>query len=274
MKKSLTRLLARMAKDGDVETVAEFIGEMIGETPEAEAVEKAAEAVENAAEIVSEAPAQEPINIEVPENHQIVIDEEVFGGIIERLDRLIGLLTGENGEGGEQCAEAAASAGTGTEETSDEDPEGEEFSIEEIAEAVEEAIEAMQAEESGDPEAAEEIAEAVESAMEAGASTTIEETEEQEETEEDCGKPGYVSVADAMKAAARAYAPLMKKMSSKQRKKMLVDMARMLHAQPNRESADGRKAAAALRGGAARFSDDSQELGRRIMASRNPNYHG
>ena len=61
--------------------------------------------------------------------------------------------------------------------------------------------------------------EAVESAMEAGASTTIEETEEQEESEEDCGKAGYVSVADAMKAAAKAYAPLMKKMSSKQRKK-------------------------------------------------------
>ena len=38
MKKSLSRILARMAKDGDVETVAEILGEMIdpeGTAPEA-----------------------------------------------------------------------------------------------------------------------------------------------------------------------------------------------------------------------------------------------
>ena len=42
---------------------------------------------------------------------------------IERLDRLIGLLTGENGEGGEQSAEAAETVSSGAENTSDEDPE-------------------------------------------------------------------------------------------------------------------------------------------------------
>ena len=49
MKKSLTKLLARMAKDGDVETVAEFIEEMIEGEPETP-VEAVAEVVEEVAE--------------------------------------------------------------------------------------------------------------------------------------------------------------------------------------------------------------------------------
>ena len=55
MKKSLTKLLARMAKDGDVETVAEFIEEMIGEEAETPA-EEVAEVVEAVAETAEEAP--------------------------------------------------------------------------------------------------------------------------------------------------------------------------------------------------------------------------
>ena len=79
MKKSLTKLLARMAKDGDLETVAEFIGEMID--PASPAAE----------------PAEEPeaeVTVEAPENRevQVTVDEETLAGILQRLDRLIELL--------------------------------------------------------------------------------------------------------------------------------------------------------------------------------------
>ena len=53
MKKSLTKLLARMAKDGDVEAVAEFIEEMIEGEPETPA-EAVAEVVEEVAEAAAE----------------------------------------------------------------------------------------------------------------------------------------------------------------------------------------------------------------------------
>ena len=53
MKKSLSKILARMARDGDVETVAEIIEEMIEpESAEAEAAEVVEEAAE--AETVKE----------------------------------------------------------------------------------------------------------------------------------------------------------------------------------------------------------------------------
>ncbi len=102
MKKSLSRVLARMAKDGDTETVAEFIGEILGE---------------NAGESAKE----EPVTVEVPEEREITIDSETLTGILRRLEELTALLTAalnppETGE--------------------DEDPE------EEVAEIVEEVLEA------------------------------------------------------------------------------------------------------------------------------------
>ena len=119
MKKSLTKLLARMAKDGDVETVAEFIGEMIGET-DVPTEESAAEPA-----------AEEPVTVEVPENHEITIDEDALGGILQRLDRIIELLM-----------PPVPSA--------DENPEN---LPEEMAEMVEETLEAVQAGEEAVPTA-------------------------------------------------------------------------------------------------------------------------
>ena len=143
MKKNLTNWLKKKAKDGDMETVAEFIEEVIGEAEEQEAP----------APIETE----EPVVVEVPENREITIDEE--SGILQRLDQLIALLT-------EYLHPAPAA---------DEEPE----KAEEIAEAVEEVIEA--AEEENIP--AEEIAEMVESVLEEEEelSTTIEEDECEEE---------------------------------------------------------------------------------------------
>ena len=74
MKKNLTKVLARLAKDGDAETVAEFIGEMIGENS-------------------AEASGEEALTVEVPENREVTIDEDALAGITERLDTLVSLLT-------------------------------------------------------------------------------------------------------------------------------------------------------------------------------------
>ena len=123
MKKSLSRILARMAKDGDTETVAEILEEVIGE---------------NAGETAGE----EPVTVEVPENREITIDEETFAGLLQRQDQLIALLTAG-------LAPAAPAAG-------DEDPE-------EVAEIVEEVLEAagQEAEESAPAEAIAEMVEEI-----------------------------------------------------------------------------------------------------------------
>lgn len=77
MKKSLSKVLARMAKDGDIETVAGIIEEMIG--PE--------EAL--SAETAVPAPAPDP---EEGETKNVIIDEDGIPAVLERLDRIIALL--------------------------------------------------------------------------------------------------------------------------------------------------------------------------------------
>ena len=88
MKKSLSKILARMAKDGDIETVAEIIEEMI--EPEAAATEEVAEEVAEAAAEVAEDPAAV---VETPEGATIVVDEATLGDILSPLDQIISLLT-------------------------------------------------------------------------------------------------------------------------------------------------------------------------------------
>ena len=92
MKKSLSKVLARMAKDGDIETVAEIIEEMIGpETEEtAETAEEAAPAVENAETVIA------------------VDEEAALGEIVSRLDQIIALLTpsAADADPAEEIAEA------------------------------------------------------------------------------------------------------------------------------------------------------------------------
>ena len=97
MKKSLSKILARMARDGDTETVAEIIGEMIG--PE----EEAAPAAEEPAEAAPEVPE---------ETKNIIIDGDGLAGILERLDRVIALLepAAADSEPGEEAAEALGEA--------------------------------------------------------------------------------------------------------------------------------------------------------------------
>ena len=236
MKKSLTKLLARMARDGDVETVAEFIEEMIGEESEtpAEAVAEAA------AEAVAEAAAAEPVIVEAPEAKEITIDEETAAGIIERLDKLIALLTPAAG---------------------DEDPE---ISAGEISEIVEEVVEAVAEEPAAEVPVAgeEEIAELIETIVETGESVTLEEPEGDEDPED----PDKPCASDQLGAALMAVRPVLKNMTRKQRKKACADIAaRLRRRSPN--GADSRYAL--LKAAAAR---NDRDLGRRIMAARNPNY--
>ena len=252
MKKPLSKILARMAKDGDVESVAEFIEELIGEEPEtpAEAVaEAAAEIVEEVAETAAPA-AEETVTVEVPENHEITIDEESLAGILQRLDQLIALLT------------PAAPAG-------DEDPEAAE-AAEEVAEVVEEVLEAVQAEagepDSGEPVSAEEeVAQVVEAILEPAVSTVIEEQGDETCDPEDPENPGNVG-SDALRAALMAVRPALAKMTPAQRKKAGRDIAARLP----RRSPNGKDSIYASRtGGPSSYAD----LGKRIMEKRNPHFH-
>ena len=227
MKKSLSKILARMAKDGDVETVAEIIEEMIEEPAEA----PAEAIVEAAAET-----AEQPVIVEAPEAAEITIDEESVAGIIERLDKLIALLT------------PAAT---------DEDP------AEEIAEIVEEVVEAAAEEPAAEIPAVEEqeIAELIESIVEPEASVTLEETEGDEDPED----PDKPCASDALSAALLAVRPALARMSRKQRRKVCADIAaRFRRRSPN--GLDSRYAAVKPAAG------NYAALGKRIMASRNPNY--
>ena len=89
MKKSLSKILARMAKDGDIETVAEIIEEMI----EPEGAEVPAETDEDVTETTAPVIEDPAAVVETPEGATIVVDESTLADIVSRLDRLIELLT-------------------------------------------------------------------------------------------------------------------------------------------------------------------------------------
>ena len=243
MKKSLSKILARMAKDGDIETVAEIIEEMIEPEAPAEA------AAENAAEAVAEAvETEEPAAvIETPET-TIVVDEATLADIISRLDQIISLLTPAAAD--ETPAETAA---------------------EEIAEAVEEAVEAAAAEEAAVPEllpevtSAEEISEIVGEILDP-ASEVI------EAEEDECGDPlpEVISTGDALRAALRAVGPALAKMPKKQRQRVCADIAARLNGKKDRRGTDA-GVYAALASARRKPADNPADLGRRIMETRSAN---
>ncbi len=255
MKKSLTRMLARMAKDGDVETVAEFIEEMLGEEnpaqPTAENPDTVAIAVAVPAETEPAAPETE--TADAPEDGDPVIAPADAAAIIERLDRLIALLSPAPADAA--CAEETDPAEDGV--------------AEEIAEVVEEVLEAAGEENAEDPGAtSEELADIVEAILEPSVSTTIgEETEE----EADCGGGCSPKANDkAMRAALMAVRPALQKMSPASRREAVRTMAAEMRRGGDSTGADSLYAALSAARGKA--GEDPAELGKRIMASRNPNY--
>ena len=234
MKKSLSKVLARMAKDGDIETVAEFIEEMI--EPETEPVEAAAEAV---AEAVAE--AAEPEETPAVENAEtvIAIDETALTDILSRLDQIIALLT-----------PAAA----------DDIPE-------EIAEAVEEAIEAS---ETADP-MAEEVSAAMEEILEPVASVIL---EEEGDGEEDPLPETLRTDDALRAALAAVRPVLVRMPKNARRKMAGDIAARLRRTRASGRGTTGTDAYAALASARRRTAPASADLGRRIMEKRNANYHG
>ena len=235
MKKSLSKILARMARDGDIETVAEIIEEMI--EPEAAAEAAAEETVEEVAEAVEEVAEEPAAVVETPEGTTIVVDEATLGEVIARLDQIIALLT------------PAAQ---------DEDP------VEEIVEAVEEAVEAAaEAEAVAElPEAAEEVAAIVEEILEPEGAEIL--------SGDECGEnePEVLSTGDALRAALKAVRPALAKMPKRQRRQVCADIAARL----NGKTPDRRGVYAALNDAARKRASAGPDLGKKIMASRNPNY--
>ena len=246
MKKSLSKILARMAKDGDIETVAEIIEEMI--EPEAPAEAVAEEAAEEVAEAVAEVAEEPAAVVETPEGATIVVDEDTLGEVISRLDQIITLLT------------PAAT---------DEDPAGE--AAEEIAEAVEEAIEAVTAEEAEEevllPEVTtpEEISEMVQEILDPVSEVIGAEEDECEEPE-----PEVLSTGDALRAALRAVGPALAKMPRKQRQRVCADIAARLNGKGSHKGADA-GIYAALAAARRKPAADPKDLGRRIMEKRSAN---
>ena len=232
MKKSLSKVLARMAKDGDIETVAEFIEEMI--EPETEPVEAAAEAV---AEVVAE--AAEPEETPAVENAEtvIAIDEASLTDILSRLDQIIALLT-----------PAAA----------DDIPE-------EIAEAVEEAMEASEA---ADP-MAEEVSAAMEEILEPVASVIL---EEEGDGEEDPLPETLRTDDALRAALAAVRPVLIRMPKKARRKMAGDIAARLRRTRASGRGTTGTDAYAALASARRRTAPASADLGRRIMEKRNVNY--
>ena len=261
MKKSLSKILARMAKDGDIETVAEIIEEMIEPEGAAEAAAAAvAEEVAEAAETIAEDPAAV---VETPEGATIVVDESTLADIVSRLDRLIELLTPGP--------------------ASDENP------MEEIAEVVEEAIEAATAGEGGDPSTAfgmteeaigvtpevlepEDVAEIVEEILEPVTMETLsevldplgDECEEEEEQE-------VLSTGDALRVALKAVRPALARMPRKTRARVCADIAARLRRPTGRRVTDAGVYAAIAAKKRRPYRGNPADLGKRIMASRNIN---
>ena len=251
MKKSLSKMLARMAKDGDVETVAEFIEELIepeaAETP-AETIAEAVAEIAPVAEAVVAAAEPEAV-IETPEA-TIVVDEATLEGIISRLDQLITLLTPA---------------------VTDDDP------VEEIVEVVEEVLEAQTAvaeetqptEDEDLPEGltTEEIAGIVSGILDPATEATSEVLDPQED-ECDPDEQEVLSTGDALRKALRPSRAKLARMSRKERTRVMDRIASCLMVSRRSNVADtkvGRLTAEKRR------SEKATELGNRIMATRNAN---
>ena len=243
MKKGLGKILARMAKDGDVETVAEFIEEMIGESVPAE--EEAGTQNAGIGSGFAEENAETPVIVEAPEAKEVILDEESATGIIERLDRIIELLS-------------PVPAG-------DEEPGNEGSMAEEIAEVVEEVVEAAETDEDATESEAGEVAEMVENILATEISTTLEEDEEEE-----CEMPEEAATQDALRVALTAVRPALSRMTRKQRQQVCADIAGRLYSK--RKGSD-RNTYAALSRASRRRPAHPMDLGKRIMAARNANYH-
>ena len=237
-KKSIAKVLARMARDGDTESVAEILEVMLGEeTPGlgAAGAESAQDEPETAGEAGGAAgEAEHTAEIALPEGVTVTLDSDLSAAILERLDRLIALLS--------------SAAETPEAPAGDEDP-----AIEEMAQAVEAAMEAMNLPPNGLPEADEEAG-----------------TDPLSSVLEEGGGAREARVDDALHIAMELLAPVTGGISREKRKYICRELARRAHAYDARTrhsvSMDYRDLSAEKKKAA-----DLSALGKRIMAARNIN---
>ena len=255
MKKSLSKILARMAKDGDPEEVAELFSLLIepdqaaSETPAEPAAVPAFPVPVHAAPAVPSAPeaplapvipfpAAAQAEITVPEGRGITVDCDMVSAILERLDQLISLLAG-------------ASASVDEEPAADpSDP------LEEIVEIYKSAPDEVPAD---DPLS--------------GLSPVSSILEPAPDDQTDCDDPDRpadpAAAEDALRAALRVVRPVLARMPASQRSRACADIAARVRAS-SRSRASGAYSALA-RAGARDRSAAGASLGQRIMASRNAN---
>ena len=239
MKKSLLKKLTCMARDGDpeaVEALAEAVEEMIA-TPSTEP--ETAAAVVAAKTGPDPVPEAEPAG-EIPAAAGV---SEGVAAVLERLDRLIALLT---------PADSAVS---------DEPDEGPGELPEELAEVVEEAVEAV-AEGNALPEEVAAIVEEVIAEADPEASVVLE-----PEEAEDCDAK---NTGDTFRQALRAIRPALREMSPRDSSRVCADIAARLGFVPGQKVTDDRVPAGRKTGNEEAYAD----LGKRIMARRNPTYKG
>ena len=264
MKKSLSKILARMAKDGNFEEVAEFIDELLEpgqnstETPDGTApvpvlpVSVPAAPVTPSAEAplapVIPFPSAAQAEISVPEGREITVDCDQVSAILERLDRLISLLAGAAAAADEESAAGAA------------DP-------------IEEIVGKLAAAPDDDPEA-DPLAPPVDEVLAslAPASSILEPGPEDLTDCDDPYRPidpDAAAAADALRAALRVVRPVLARMPASQRSRACADIAARVRASSRRRASGAYSALA--RAGARDRSVSGASLGQKIMASRNAN---
>ena len=297
------KLMARMARDGDVDGLAEIISEMMEEPapdavipaaaapaaiPVAIAPEAASAADPMVAAVVTAveenlAPAEEaPVVVETPVEQPVIVD--CGPQILEALQRIIALLSGA-----EDC-DPAPQEDCNTSPARDDDPVLEavaETAAEELAETV--ASAAMEAiagtvdpdltsdEDPADPLDA--VVETILEVMEQPASDpTSADAEEPIQSsvlepvsdEEENAPARSTNGSDALRAALIEFRPILRRMNPKQRQRFNADVAARMKLLSDAEAKGKPGAYAAIRNGAAR-DNSGKSLGQKIMAARNAN---
>ena len=288
------KMMARMAKDEDVESLAEMITEIMAE-PEAVTVPAVAAVVAAAAENAAEA---EKGSAPVPADSCAVRPAVTDCGpeILSALQQIIALLSGfaesrdcasenctedETPPSGETAETAANAAETGVEAAAENIAEAVAETAESLAESVAQTAAAAAAgaaaeTEGGNDPVEELIAEILESEAsgtgesgEAGASpeeavlSTILEAETSDEDPDPDER-----AADALRAALAAFRPQLLRMAPKDRQRFSADVAARMKRLSRGRSGN---AYAALCGTAAR-DQNAGTLGRKIMENRNVNF--
>lgn len=232
MKKSLSKVLARIAKDGDVETVAEILEEMMEPDNNSEFTIQNSELpkeneVSEAVEEVGEDPAAV---VETPAGTTVVLDEASLAGVLERLDRIIALL---------------------------EPPAMDESTEQKIMEGLNEISE----EELG---MTHEAAEALEQILSTATSVTPGPGEEENAGLLQADKAAFHAALDAVN-------PFMATLTPKQRIRIIGDIALKISGARDARTADP-GLYGVLASAQKRSAPVSADLGRKIMAKRNSNY--